>query len=167
MFPPVFRQNDTLSFETVLDSKYDDFTLTYYLNSLYSTTATFTDGKFVVFETSTDWAPGTYDVQGVAEKGAERYTVEVGRTDILPDLSIITDSSSHVKKVLDAIEATLEGTASKEQESYEIAGRSLKNRSIEELLMLRDRYKQEWALEEKAIALANGTFSNTIKVRFG
>ena len=167
MFPSTLRQNDTLSFTITLDSDYDSYTLTYYLNSMYSTEATFADGVFTVYETDTNWEPGSYDVQGVVTNGSFRETVEVTKVQILPDLSVTADSSSHVKNVLDAIEATILGAASKEQESYEVAGRSLKYKTLDELLKLREVYKAEWASEQKAADLAQGVFSNTIKVRFG
>ena len=166
MFPSSHRQNDTLSFTTTLGSEYDDYTLTYYLNSNYSTVATFANGVFSVDENSTDWTPGSYDVQGVVTDGTDRFTVEVSKVQILPDLSQTADSASHVKKVLDAIEATILGAADKEQESYEVAGRSLKYKSLDELLKLREVYKAEFANEKKAADLAAGIFSNNIKVRF-
>lgn len=166
MFPSTHRQNDTLSFETTLDSDYDGWTLTYYLNSSYSTVATYADGVFTVEETSTNWTPGFYDIQGVVTDGTSRYTVETGKVEILADLSTVTSSVSHVKTVLDAIEATIAGAATKEQKSYEVAGRALEYKSLSELLKLREVYKREWASEQKAAKVAQGIFSNQIKVRF-
>ncbi len=167
-FPSTHRQNDTLAFSTKLDSKYDGFTLTYYLSSAISAVGVFNSSTsaFDIFETETDWTPGDYSVVGVVTNGSERYTVEQCKTQILPDISTMTDSSSHVKKVLDAIEATILGAASKEQESYEVAGRALKYKSIDELIKLRDLYKREYAAELQACAVADGTFSRNIKVRF-
>ena len=169
LFPSKIRQNDTLSFTTKLDAKYDGWLLAYFLNDQYNTVGTFnaTDGLFHISENSTDWKPGTYSVQGVVTQGVERFTVETCTTQILPDISKLTDSSSHIKKVLDAIEATILGAASKEQESYEVAGRSLKYKSLDELLKLRELYKREYVAELQACAIANGEgFSRTIKVRF-
>ena len=166
-FPTQIRQNDTLSFNTKLDSKYDAFTLTYHLNSAYSVDAVFSNGMHVVNSNSTDWQPGQYAVQGVVSDGTQRFTVETCTTDVLPDISKLTNSTSHIKQVLDAIEATILGAASKEQESYEIAGRSLKYRSIGELLKLRDVYKRDLAMEKRACELAQGGVNRNIKVRFG
>ncbi len=166
MFPTQMRQNDTLSFTTTLDSKYDDFTLTYYLNNEYSTVATFADGVFVVEEHDTDWEPGQYQVVGVVTDGVSRFTVESCFTEVLPDISQIADSSSHIKKILNAVEATILGSASKEQESYKVSGRELKYKSIEELLKLKDVYMREYALERKACDAAQGIFHGNIKVRF-
>jgi len=169
LFPSKIRQNDTLAFTTKLDAKYNDWTLTYFLTDQYSAVGAFNanDGLFHINETSTDWKAGSYAVQGVVTKGSERFTVETCTTQILPDISKLTDSSSHIKKVLDAVEATILGAASKEQESYEVAGRSLKYRSLDELLKLRELYKREYASELQACAIANGEgFSRTIKVRF-
>jgi len=165
-FPSTVTQNDTLSFTTKLPSEYDSWTLTYYLNNQYSVAATFTNGVFVVNSNDTDWAPGNYMVQGVATNGTDRRTVENCTVKVLVDVSTATDTASHVKKVLDAIEATILGTASREQESYEINGRSIKFRSISELVKLRDLYRREYDAELQACEIANGTFSRNIKVRF-
>lgn len=167
MFPSIHRQNDTLSFDTTLDSDYDGWTLVYYLNSSYSVAASYADGVFTVEEHNTNWTPGWYDVQGVVTDGTSRFTVETNKVEILADLSTIEDSRSHVKKVLDAIEATILGTASKEQESYQIAGRQIKYRSMGELMELRDRYRAEWASEQKAAKIKAGGMQGNIKVRFG
>lgn len=166
LFPTTHRQNDTLTFDTTLSSDYDGWTLTYYLNSSYSVVASFADGVFSVNETLTNWTPGWYDVQGVVTDGTSRYTVETGKVEILADLATVTDSSSHVKKVLDAIEATILGTASKEQESYQIQGRQIKYRSMAELLQLRDVYRRDWAMEQKAAKIKAGGVRGNIKVRF-
>jgi len=167
-FPKTHRQNDTLAFSTKLDSKYDGFTLTYYLSSAISVVGVFnaSTSAFDIFETETDWTPGDYSVVGVVTNGSERYTVEQCKTQILADISQIADSSSHVKKVLDAIKASIENAASKEQESYEVAGRALKYKSFEELVMLKEKYEGYYAQELQACAVADGTFSRNIKVRF-
>lgn len=166
LFPSTHTQNDTLSFDTTLDSAYDAFTLTYYLNSTYSVAASFANGVHTVLEQITNWTPGFYNVQGVVTDGTSRFTVEVGKVEILPDLSLLADSSSHVKKVLDAIEATILKTASKEQESYQVSGRQLKYRSMGELMQLRDKYRAEFASEQRAAKIKAGGVRGNIKVRF-
>ena len=50
----------------------------------------------------------------------------------------------HVRRVIDAIEAVIERRATKDQKSYSIDGRSLERTPIDELLLLRDRYRAEW-----------------------
>lgn len=169
MFPAKHRQNDTLQFETKLDEKYNAFILTYYLNNSYSVAGSFnsTTGLFEFDTNDTDWLHGDYDVQGVATDGSSRFTVEVGKVEILQDLAQVADSSSVIKKTLDAINATLLGTASKDQESYEIAGRALKRRSLTELIMMKEKYEAFYQAELRKDNIANGGgVSGIIKVRF-
>ena len=78
------------------------------------------------------------------------------------------DTRSHAKKVLDAINAVIEGTATEEQESYQIKDRSLKRRSVSELLELRSFYKAEYARELAEERIAQGLGNpNKIRTRFG
>jgi len=67
-----------------------------------------------------------------------------------------TSTSSHTLRVLNAIRATIEGTASEEHERVEIAGRALWRRSISELTELEAIYARRWASEKKAIDRAAG-----------
>lgn len=53
------------------------------------------------------------------------------------------DIRGHAQKVLDAIEAVIEKRATKDQESYTIAGRTLARTPIKDLLELRQKYKDE------------------------
>jgi len=100
-----------------------------------------------------DYPAGDYTWIAKVSKGLEEYTVDTGIIEILPDLVAATlgyDTRSHVKKVLDAIEAVLEGRATKDQMSYSIAGRTLALTPIEDLIVLRDRYKIEYMHEVNA-----------------
>ena len=83
-------------------------------------------------------------------------------------VTIVDDGlRSHVKIVLDSIEAVVEGRANMDQSSMSIAGRSLSRMSIDELLTFRDRYKVEWLKEVKLARVKNGNPSgNTIGVQF-
>ena len=112
---------------------------------------------------------GDYAVTVRAKKGDDVFEIESGSLIISADLGAVGDghdAKSHARKVLTAIEAVIEGRASKDQESYTINGRSLTRTSIADLLTLRDRYKKEAAAE------ANGgkggkLLRRKIKVRFG
>jgi hypothetical protein len=101
---------------------------------------------------------------------SERYTAESGTIKILPNLSDVTetyDNRSHVKKTLDAIEAVIEGRATKDQMAYSIAGRSLSLTPIPELIQLRQVYKREYLTEQQVEKIARGEAPGTqIKVRF-
>lgn len=100
----------------------------------------------------------------------DRFLVDEGTCVIKPDLSAMTDTSdarSHVKIVLDAIEAVIANRATVDQMSYTIAGRSLGRMPIGDLLMLRDRYRAEYAGELQAEKIAQGMGGNPrVVVRF-
>lgn len=115
------------------------------------------------------YTAGTYKYVIYMTKSGERYQVESGTVEIKPDFTVLTstaDTRSHVKKVLDAIEAVIESRATVDQMSYSIAGRSLSRTPIAELLKLRQTYRTEYALEVKAEKIAQGLgVSNQIRVR--
>lgn len=92
------------------------------------------------------------------EKSGARQQVEDGLVTIKPDPSTATanDGRSHARIVLDAIEAVLQGRATKDQEEYAIGDRSLKRTPIPDLLKMRNRYMQEVANEDARDRLANG-----------
>lgn len=109
-----------------------------------------------------DWKTGDYWWAAYVEKGAERHQVGTGTFKITPNLATASgayEGRSHAKKVLDAIEAVIEGTATKEQQSYTIAGRSLVRWPLQELLQLRNQYKDEYARERSAERVDRGEAS--------
>lgn len=67
-----------------------------------------------------------------------------------------SSTASHTLKVLQAIRATIEGTASEDQSRIEIAGRVLERRSISELLALEKEYAKRWQGEQAAALRASG-----------
>ncbi len=102
---------------------------------------------------------GDYQWQLVATKTTTRYTIAVGRLTVLDNLANRTtlyDNRSHVKKVLDAIEAVLEGRATRQDQAYTIAGRSLSLTPIPDLIKLRAVYKREYEGEIAAANIAMG-----------
>lgn len=112
---------------------------------------------------TTTWTAGEYSYQLSLTDGSEVTTVEVGRTEIFKDLSLITtaqDARTHAKKVLEAIEAVLENRASTDQMSYQINNRQLSRMPIKDLLLMRDRY----ALEVKMQGRGNNSLINHHKV---
>lgn len=120
---------------------------------------------------SDDKIPGRYSWVAFAKKAGERHTVGFGECTITPNLEGARpyDSRTHARKVLDAIEALLEGKAGSDVEEYEIAGRSLKKIPVAELLTWRDSYRAEVASEERAAKIASGVGDRSIpiRVRFG
>ena len=92
---------------------------------------------------------GTYWWQALVHKNDESYVVGDGSLEIKPNIGLLDDfdGRSHVRQVLDALEATLLGKASRDQLSYSIAGRSMSRLSPSELLEWRDKYKAEYTRE--------------------
>lgn len=104
--------------------------------------------------TTAAWGVGTYDWQAYVTKAAtsERYAIGSGRLEVLPNFATQPsgyDARSHARKMLDAIEAMLEGRASRgdiDLVTSAIGDRQLA-RKPEHLLALRDRYRAEVASE--------------------
>lgn len=72
--------------------------------------------------------------------------VEEGQVRILEDLVSAApgfDGRSHAEKVLEAIEAVIEGRASLDQSQYTINNRSLTRTPVADLLKLRNTYRAE------------------------
>ena len=106
------------------------------------------------------YAAGDYTGFAQVTDGTSTYTVWSGFLEVLPDLSSATayDGRSHARKMLDAIEALLEGRGTADQldlVSSAIGDRSLA-RKPETLLPLRDRYKAEALREEMALRTGTG-----------
>ena len=119
--------------------------------------------------TSAAWAAGTVYYIAYAKKSGDRFTKLRGTVQVRADLEVATtaDERSHVKKVLDAIEATLEGTASRADASYSVEGRSLSRRSLDELVALRQKYKALYTEELRKLAIEKGEgHSGKVRVRF-
>jgi hypothetical protein len=120
--------------------------------------------------TSAGFAPGLYSWFAFVVSGAERFEVDRGDVNVLPNLGVAgnLDNRSHARKVLDAIRALIEGRASLDQKSYTIGNRSLERIPIPELLQLRSVYEAEVMAEERAAALDSGQAlpSRKIQVRF-
>jgi len=116
----------------------------------------------VAAATTAAYTAGVYSWLAWVEGGtSEKYSVDTGIATIDPDYRSGTataayDDRTHARTVLDAIEAVIEGRASRDQESYEIAGRSLKRTPIADLLKMRQHYKAEVAAQDAAEKISNG-----------
>jgi hypothetical protein len=113
----------------------------------------------VAAATTAAWVPGTYGWTARVAKGAEAYTIDSGTFTVQPNLatSDVRDLRRHAERMLEAIEARLEGRASTDQDGYRIGDRELRRIPIPELVKLRDRYRQEVKAALAAEALARGT----------
>ncbi len=121
--------------------------------------------------TITGLTAGEYTWDAYILKDNNRFTVDHGVIKVLPDLRIgggaSVDRRTHAKKVLEAIEAVIEGRASKDQESYTINGRSLSRTPLAELLGARNQYRAEVNAERRRERVRNGKAAgNKVLVRF-
>ena len=121
--------------------------------------------------TTDDYSNGDYIWSAYITRTSDsaRIQIDEGRTTILHNLANTNaDLRSHAKKVLDAIEAVIEGRATIDQSSFSLGGRSLSRMSVDELMTFRDRYRAEYLKEVKLARIKNKQGSgNTIKVSFG
>lgn len=111
---------------------------------------------------------GDYYFEGYASKAGERFRVDCGTVTVAPNITSAAtfDGRSHARKVLDAIEAVIEGRASTDQQEYTIGNRSLKRTPIADLIVLADKYRAMVNAEDNAAALAAGRGAkNRILVR--
>jgi hypothetical protein len=108
--------------------------------------------------TAATWTAGDYSWTSWVEKTGARYTVSEGQVTLLPDPAVVTsrDNRSQVRKTLDAINAVIEGRATKDQQEYSIGDRTLKRMPIADLLKFRDRYRGEANAEANAERIAAG-----------
>lgn len=119
----------------------------------FSITASETGGIYVVevaSATTAGYTAGIYAWQAYITRASDSQRVSVARGtwSVIANLSASTaDPRSHVKKVLDAIEAVIESRATVDQMAYTIQGRSLSRTPLPDLLKLRDTYKAEYAAE--------------------
>lgn len=122
-----------------------------------STTAAYTPGRF-------DWVAHVTD-------GTDRHQVGAGVLAILPDLSAASahDGRSHARRMLDAINALLEGRASSgDLDVVRVAYRDDHvEHDLTRLLQLRAQYAAAVAAEDAAAAVARGDNPGRhVRVRF-
>ena len=112
--------------------------------------------------TSTAYLAGRYSwAAWVQTQAGEIHTIDEGSVELLPNFRAanaagVLDTRSHARKVLDAIEALIEGRATKDQQQYQIGDRTLVRMQVAELLSLRDRYQAMVNSEEAAERVRNG-----------
>lgn len=109
----------------------------------------------VAASTTASWAAGYYTWTAYVELGSERYTVGRGQLQIRASsvtLAAATDGRTHARIVLDAINATIEGRATKDQQEYTIGNRSLKRTPLADLINLQQLYQAKVNAEDNAAA---------------
>jgi hypothetical protein len=181
--PSRFSCGDTVQFAT---RAYDPFgnELTYaggyslYLilnntSHVYSATsiATCDQGYLVTVPSSatTGWTAGSYNAAVYAVSSANRYPVMSKQVTLQANLFTSSgfDSRSTTKQILDAIDATILGSATAGQLSMSVAGRSIQRMSLDELINAKSKFESLVAAEKSSADVAAGKPSrNTIQVRF-
>jgi hypothetical protein len=177
-FPAVWNAGDTIKWTvSIPDYPADEgWTLTYEVKSrnghIDTITASASGADYevtVAAATSAAYEVGDHHYRAYVTKAGERFTVDSGTVKVIKDFEDagLFDGRGHAEKVLEAIETVIEGRATKDQESYTIAGRSLARTPIQDLLVLRDRYRAEVRRLENEDRVARGLgTSKTIRTRF-
>lgn len=112
------------------------------------------------------YVEGNYTVQGYVTNGSSRVTVYSGSITIKPDLVTAAagyDGRSHVKKVLDSIEAVIEGRASRGDQELTIDGTRLVKMTTDDLLKLRLTYFNLYRQETNANRRAAGSGPSRVR----
>lgn len=118
--------------------------------------------------TSTAWPAGRYWYTLRVTDGTDIVEVEAGQLLVKADIAAISgsyDGRHHVEKVLDAIEAVIEGRATLDQERYRINNRELQRTPLDQLMKLRTSYQAELRRLKAARAGQSGLGRNVF-VRF-
>lgn len=113
----------------------------------------------VAATTTAGYRAGIYEWIARVSKAGVVTTVATGVLELARNIGAIgagEDLRSHAQKVLDAIERVIEGRATKGDESYTIAGRSLTRTPFEDLRAAREYYRAEVAREQRKADLAAG-----------
>lgn len=148
--PETLQAGDRLQWRIALDDyPASSYALKYYIvksNSPLITIAASADGDAHLIDvdptTSASYEAGDYRyVARVEDGGTTNKTIESGPVKILPDFSAQTtglETRNDWEQIKEAAQATLLGLASKAQSSISVGGKSISQRSTEELTTLID-----------------------------
>lgn len=172
--PATIRAGDTLAWtDSLADYPAPTWTLKYSLWKYGKTVITITGTSSgtdhaiaITAAASKNYAAGVWQWTAYAEKGSgatlERKTIESGLVTIKPDIasaSTSADLRSHAQKVLDAIEAVLEGRASHAEMSLTVNGKAIQYLKPDELIRWRSVYRRE-------VSKSSGK-SSIVRIQFG
>lgn len=120
--------------------------------------------RFTLSSTTTaTLGAGTYEYSVGFSKNGNRTTVETGFITVKADYATAGTRISHIEKTLQAIESVIEGRVTDDVQNISIAGRSITNIPIMELLELRGLYTKELA----ALKGTSGSVRKTVRLNFG
>jgi len=117
--------------------------------------------------TTDDYTVGEYDWQAHITNGTERYMVLSGVLEVVADFATQTsglDARSHTKIVLDALEAAIEGRASKTQLKQSVGEGSVEHMTLSEQVRMRDIYYGKY--QRELILAGKKNSRHQVKVRF-
>lgn len=174
--PTALRAGDTWQWtreDLAADYPATAWTLKYYFrnaSAYFDITAT-ADGDFfdvlVAKATTANYAAGDYDWLAVVESATQRFEVDKGRIDVLPNLATAAayDARTFARTMLDAVESALSAKATASQ--LDLVQAALADRSMQydtaALIKLRSMLLSEVRRED---AVRNGTSNNRIVARF-
>lgn len=178
--PEKIAAGDTLKFYKALTdySVEDGWSMTYYIRGngtgmaqSYSNQNITGDYLFNVSKRDTvSWVVGKYRFEGYVYKDGERHRVDFGEFVVEPDFQNGTsalDYRSNAQKALDAVSATLLGTASVAEKQFQIGGKMIERFSPSELIKLKTYFENEVAAEKRVDKTTLGkSGGNKVLVRF-
>jgi hypothetical protein len=159
--PAKLVAGDTLKFtKAIANHTADDgWAMTYWLRGngtgmAQSYTNTNETGDFSFYvdnRTTVEWTVGKYRYEAFVYKGGDRHRVDYGDFEILADFQNGTgavDFRSDNQKALDAISATINGSASISEQQMQINGKMIQRFSINELIKAKAYFESEVAREK-------------------
>lgn len=113
----------------------------------------------VAFGATAGYEPGHYRLIGHVTGGSERHRVVDLAVEVTPDVTTgqPVDVRSQNRKILDAIQATIAGRATRDQQSQQIGGRAIQRHTLAELVQLENRY--QWLVDREE-GRATGVVTN-------
>lgn len=103
--------------------------------------------------TTSGYSAGSYRWVARVSKGSDVYTIAEGATEVVADISTAAsgyDPRSQNQRILDAINALIEGRATSDVQSYKIHERELTKMSIQDLMYWRGIYLELVSAEESS-----------------
>lgn len=119
-------------------------------------------GVSLAVATTANYAAGDYYYVASMTNGSTALTFDAGAITIEPNLAAATnyDGRTFARRMLDAIEAALEGRASSLDLELEIQGRRIRHYTPAELITWHSHFKAAVAREQRADRLRRGLGSN-------
>ncbi len=110
----------------------------------------------VASSTTGAWAPARYAWRAKVSKAGDSFTVGEGQIEVANAFASAADPRSSARRMLEAVEAVIEGRATDGVDEYTIAGRSIRVTPIPQLLALRSTLRVDVRREEAARRAAEG-----------